>query len=291
MELQLDNVRKVYRGGTAALDGVTLTVGPGVFGLLGPNGAGKSTLLKILATLVTPTAGRVRVGPFELPRQQHEVRQRLGYLPQEFGWFNQLTVEETLDFAAIMKGIHDPGRRRSEIERWLAEVHLEHARHKRVGRLSGGMRRRLGIAQALLNDPSLVLLDEPTAGLDPEERVRFRHLLARLGGERVIILSTHVVEDVAAACDRVAVMAGGRLRWTGRPAELARLAAGMVWEVDEPVRGGAVVVAARREGGTLRQRVLSRRPPAPGARPAEPGVEDGYVALLSGLAGGEEERP
>lgn len=282
--IRLQGVSKVYARGKVALDDISLEWGPGILGLLGPNGAGKSTLLGILATLLVPTRGQVQVGPWVLPRDQHQVRQHLGYLPQEGGWFPQLTVYETLDFAAIFKGIGDPAARRREIERRLEAVGLAGARHVRVGRLSGGMRRRLGIAMALLGDPALILLDEPTAGLDPEERVRFRQLLASLGGHRVVIFSTHVVEDIAATCEQVAVIAGGRLRWQGPPAALAACARGLVWEVEGEAPAGTVVVASRRAEGTTRLRVLSRERPTPASRPAEPAVEDGYVALLRGLA-------
>jgi len=288
-------LRVVYPGGHVALDGVDLHIGAGVFGLLGPNGAGKTTLQRVLATLLLPSAGAVEVAGLPLPAQAAEARFHLGYLPQEFGLFPKLRCRECLDYLALLKGLDDRGARRAQVDAALSAVHLEEYATRSVGALSGGMRRRLGIAQALLGAPEVLILDEPTAGLDPEERARLWNLLGGLAARRAVLLSTHQVGDVAALCARLAVLDGGRLRFTGGPDELAALAAGHVWEV----RLGAEdyerrppewrVAGTRAEGGAVLLRLLAEGPPAAGARPVEPTLEDGYLHLMGARVGAPED--
>ncbi|MDK2902900.1 MAG: type transport system ATP-binding protein [Clostridiales bacterium] len=293
MDISFENVSKVYRKGAKALDDVSLHIPSGVFGLLGPNGAGKSTLMKIAATLIEATSGRIKVGGFELPKEQHEVRRILGYLPQEFGLFNNLTAYEMMDYVAIMKGMQDNVKRRAEIERLLEWVNLTDVHKRRIGSFSGGMKQRLAIAQALLNEPKLLILDEPTAGLDPEERMRFRNLLNRISADRVVVLSTHIVSDVAAGCQRLAVLNMGRIMLQGEVEDLKRCAEGMVWEAEVPSHTDiealpdAVTVSSRRDGDRLYLRLLAKQPPLADARPADPGLEDGYMALITGMNGGD----
>src|ERR1700690_3114973 len=222
-------------GSTRALDGVDLTLERGITGLLGPNGAGKTTLLSILATVSEPDAGRVSVFGLD-PRdaaERLEIRRRLGYLPQELGYHRHFTVTAFLDYVAILKEITDRRRRAEEVARVLAVTGLQDRARSRIRALSGGMRQRLGIAQALLGAPELLVLDEPTAGLDPEQRLRFRELLSDLPGDPVGLLSPHQVDDLSAICPRVLVLIGGRVRFAGSPAELAATAAGRVWAADE----------------------------------------------------------
>jgi ABC-2 type transport system ATP-binding protein len=268
-------------GATRALDDVDLTLERGITGLLGPNGAGKTTLLSILATVGEPDAGRVSVfglDPRQAP-QRVEIRRRLGYLPQELGYHRHFTVAAFVDYVAILKEITDRRRRAEEVARVLAAVGLESRARTRIRALSGGMRQRLGIAQALLGHPDLLVLDEPTAGLDPEQRLRFRELLSGLPGDPVIVLSTHQADDIAAICPHVVVLLQGQVHFTGTPAELAATAAGRVWAADE--RDDRAHLAWR--GGDNRWRHVGEDPPA-GAEPVAPTVEDGYL-LLSHAAG------
>jgi ABC-2 type transport system ATP-binding protein len=268
-------------GAIRALDEVDLTLERGITGLLGPNGAGKTTLLSILATVNEPDAGRVSV--FELnPRdraERVEIRRRLGYLPQELGYHRHFTVAAFLDYVAILKEITDRRRRAEEVARVLAVTGLEARARTRIRALSGGMRQRLGIAQALLGNPDLLILDEPTAGLDPEQRLRFRELLSDLPGDPVILLSTHQADDIAAICPKVIVLLQGRVRFAGTPAELAAAAVGRVWAADE--RNTRAHLSWR--GGDNRWRHIGDHPPA-GAELVTPTVEDGYL-LLSDATG------
>ena len=263
-------------GRTIALDGVDLALDRGITGLLGPNGAGKTTLLSILATVNEPDAGRVAV--FGLDPQhaaeRTEIRRRLGFLPQELGYHRQFTAAAFLDYIAILKEITDRRRRAAEVARVLAAVGLERRAGTRIRALSGGMRQRLGIAQALLGEPDLLILDEPTAGLDPEQRLRFRELLSDLPGNPVIVLSTHQADDIMAICPRVVVLLQGTVHFNGTPAELAATAAGRVWAADQ--RDSRAHLSWR--GGDNRWRHIGDQPPA-GAELVTPMAEDGYLLL------------
>jgi ABC-2 type transport system ATP-binding protein len=282
VEIRLESVTKRY-GRTMALDAVGLRHGPGVLGLLGPNGAGKTTLLRILATVAAPTSGAVSLlghDPGTLgPRT--EVRRRLGYVPQETGFPSGFTAFEYVDYVAILKEMTDRRARHDEVRRVLDAMGLSDVAAKKIRRLSGGMRRRLVIAQALLGDPQLVVLDEPTAGLDPEQRLRLRDLVTTLGERRCVVISTHQTEDVAALCPQVIVLHEGRVRFVGAPSRLAGLAEGRVWT--GPARTSGARLAWGSGEGTLRQ---VGDPPA-GAALTEPTVEDGYL-LLIGAAGAVE---
>lgn len=292
ISISLRGVTKAFGRGVRALDGITLDISGGVFGLLGPNGAGKTTLMKILATLLTPTRGQVRIGPWQLPEGQHQVRTVLGYLPQEYGLFENLTAKEFLTYVAIMKGVGNGQGVARQVQEELERVGLNDARRRRVGTLSGGMRQRLGIAQAMLGRPQLLILDEPTAGLDPEERVRFRNRITETADRATIILSTHIVSDIQAACENAAVLHRGRLAFCGKLSALAAQAQGLVWEIksgpDHPYLAdpGAVVISSRREEEGIQMRVLAKTPPHPQATPCTPTVEDGYMALIAGPAAG-----
>src|SRR3984957_8719611 len=283
--VRVDGLSRRY-GATQALDGIDLTLERGITGLLGPNGAGKTTLLSILATVSEPDAGRVSVFGLD-PRdaaERVEIRRRLGYLPQELGYHRHFTVAGFLDYVAILKEITDRRRRADEVARVLAATGLERRARTRIRALSGGMRQRLGIAQALLGRPGLLILDEPTAGLDPEQRLRFRELLSGLPGDPVMVLSTHQADDIAAICPQVVVLLQGRVQFAGTPAELAATAAGRVWAAD--ARDPHAHLSWR--GGDNRWRHISDYQPAgaesAGAELVTPTVEDGYL-LLSHAAG------
>jgi ABC-2 type transport system ATP-binding protein len=275
--VRLGGVRKSY-GGVAALVDLDLDLGPGITGLLGPNGAGKTTLIRILATLLAPTAGEVRVNGWRAANAQDrvEIRRRLGYLPQDLGLYPRFSVFEFVDYLAILKELNDPADRHRRVRAALEAVELEDLAGRKIRTLSGGMRRRVGIAQAIVADPELLLLDEPTTGLDPEQRMRFRQLIAGLGTHRTVVLSTHLVEDVAAVCTQVVVLWQGRVRFRGTPSELRALADGQVWSSPEDGRGA--FASWRTETGAYR--VLGPRP-APTAEPLPPTVEDGYLLVTA----------
>jgi len=273
--VRADGLSRRY-GAVRALDEVDLTLGRGITGLLGPNGAGKTTLLSILATVGEPDAGQVSAFGLD-PRnaaERVEIRRRLGYLPQELGYHRHFTAAAFLDYVAILKEITDRRRRAQEVARVLAATGLEDRARTRIRALSGGMRQRLGIAQALLGEPELLILDEPTAGLDPEQRLRFRELLSGLPGEPVIVLSTHQADDIAAICPRVVVLLRGQVHFTGTPAELAATADGRVWAAGE--RDPRAHLSWR--GGDNRWRHIGEASPA-GAELVAPTVEDGYLLL------------
>jgi ABC-type multidrug transport system ATPase subunit len=229
-ELRISNLSKTYPNGVRALHDVTLSIPTGMFGLIGPNGAGKSTLMRTIATLQEPDSGSVTLNGLDVLREKEEVRKILGYLPQEFGVYPRISAEAMLDHLAVLKGIVDRGARQRAVDRLLHQTNLHDVRKKKLGTFSGGMKQRFGIAQALLGDPRLIIVDEPTAGLDPEERLRFLNLLSAIGENIVVILSTHIVEDVSDLCQEMAIISEGRLLLTGRPQEAMRELEGKVWQ-------------------------------------------------------------
>lgn len=285
--LQLSDVTHVYPNGTRALDGVSLEIPRGMFGLLGPNGAGKSTLMRTVATLQTPSAGSIRFGDIDVLAEPERLRERLGYLPQDFGVYPRVSAYDMLEHMAVLKGIAGRGERRATVETLLTQVNLWDVRRKAIAGFSGGMRQRFGIAQALIGNPALLIVDEPTAGLDPEERNRFLNLLAEVGENVVVILSTHIVEDVADLCPRMAVLAGGRLQLEGAPQELIAAVRGSIWAKTiertelEDYRQRYQVIANRLLAGRTVIHVLADSDPGDGFEAVSGGLEDVYFSTLA----------
>ncbi len=288
MTIAIRGLTKVYRGNVRALQGIDLTIENGMYGLLGPNGAGKTTLMRILAGILRPTAGTLTIGGADCAteRGRTAVKRMLGYLPQELGMYPDLSAREFLDYIGILKGLTDGKARRRRVEELLEMVSLTETANRKLKTFSGGMKRRVGVAQALLNDPRLLIVDAPPAGLAPEARLRFRTLLADLGGERIVILSTHIVEDIAQTCQRLAVMTKGRLLFNGEITALIAAAEGNVWTVttNGPKPAGAfTVITTMRYGAATQYRLVGEQTPvvADGTvAPAEPSLEDSYVWLM-----------
>ncbi|MFQ5742475.1 MAG: ABC transporter ATP-binding protein [Acidobacteriota bacterium] len=287
MQIHISAITKRYpKGERLALDDLCLEISHGTFGLLGPNGAGKTTLIKILSTLIEATAGQVTIDGCDIVADRAEVRRRLGYLPQEFGAYPQLSAWEFLDYMARLGGIHPGKARKERIGAALEEVGLYGARRQRTGTFSGGMIRRLGIAQAILTQPDFLIVDEPTVGLDPEERIRFRGILGRLGRDRAILISTHIVGDISSTCEDLAVLDGGRLLFHGRPEELVQRAENKTWRMSvddagfEEVSNAYEVVTVAPEGDRLSLRVVGDGRP-PRAEPIAPNLEDAYVYFMA----------
>jgi ABC-type multidrug transport system ATPase subunit len=285
--LTIENLTHVYGNGTRALDGVSLSIPKGMFGLLGPNGAGKSTLMRSIATLQTPTSGSIRFGDIDVIRTPDQLRRVLGYLPQDFGVYPRVSAYDMLDHMAVLKGISNGKDRKQTVEALLNQVNLWPVRGKALAGFSGGMRQRFGIAQALIGNPELIIVDEPTAGLDPEERNRFLNLLAEVGENVVIILSTHIVEDVTDLCPRMAVLAGGKIQLEGAPIELMHTLEGRVWTrtVDKADLAAFSkahnVISTRLFAGRTVVHVLSDTHPGDGFEPAPGGLEDVYLATVN----------
>lgn len=285
--LIIENLTHVYGNGVKALDDVNLLVPKGMFGLLGPNGAGKSTLMRTIATLQAPTAGHVRFGDIDVLKDPELLRRTLGYLPQDFGVYPRVSAYDMLDHMAVLKGIANGRERKETVEALLNQTNLWNVRKKALAGFSGGMRQRFGIAQALIGDPSLIIVDEPTAGLDPEERNRFLNLLAEIGENVVVILSTHIVEDVSDLCPAMAIICDGRIVKQGAPAELVSALKGRVWikTIDkaelEAVRKRYQVISTRLFAGRTVVHVLSDSDPGDGFAPAPGGLEDVYFSTLS----------
>jgi ABC-2 type transport system ATP-binding protein len=286
--LEIANLSHTYANGTKALDDVSLSIPRGMFGLLGPNGAGKSTLMRTVATLQQPTAGSIRFGDIDVLADPQTLRRTLGYLPQDFGVYPRVSAYAMLDQLALLKGITSAGERRGVVETLLSQTNLWSVRNKSIAGFSGGMRQRFGIAQALIGNPELIIVDEPTAGLDPEERNRFLNLLAGIGDNVVVILSTHIVADVADLCPLMAVLANGRLQLEGKPTELIASTRGKVWkktighsELDD-YQSKLEVISTRMFAGNTIIHVLSDTQPQ-GFEPVEGGLEDVYFSTLSTL--------
>lgn len=284
--LSISQLTHVYPNGTRALDGVSLEIPRGMFGLLGPNGAGKSSLMRCLASLQIPTSGAIRFGDVDVLAEPAKLRATLGYLPQDFGVYPRVSAEEMLDHLAVLKGLSARGPRRDAVHALLHQVNLWDVRKKAIAGFSGGMRQRFGIAQALLGNPRLVIVDEPTAGLDPEERNRFNDLLAEIGESVVVLLSTHIVDDVTDLCSRMAILAEGRIVETGTPADLIERLRGRVWSraadrSELPVlRERLDVIATRLRGGRTVVHVLSDGPPEEGFSEAPAALEHVYFSTL-----------
>lgn len=287
--LELVDVMKQYRGGPRAVDAVTLRLGNGLIGLLGPNGAGKSSLMRIAATVTRPTSGQVLFDGADAVRQPDALRRRLGYLPQDFGVYPHLSAPEFLSYLAAVKGV---GARaaRARISELLEILDLAGAGKRPLGAYSGGMLRRVGIAQALLTDPRVLVVDEPSAGLDPEQRVVLRNLLSDLATDRVVVLSTHIASDIESVASDIAIMAGGRLLVRGAPHDVLRLAQGQVWEATVPadtlqvLRERHVISKQVRTPAGMRVRMLGTSAPVADAVPVAPDLEDAYLAVVHGSA-------
>jgi ABC-type multidrug transport system ATPase subunit len=288
MELQIRNLSKTYANGVVALDRVSLSIPPGMFGLLGPNGAGKSTLMRILATLQECDSGSVFLDDIDVLDEKDEVRRLLGYLPQDFGVYPKVTAYELLDHFAQLKGLSQRHRRREVVDALLQQTNLFEVRNQKLGSFSGGMRQRFGIAQALLGDPQLIIVDEPTAGLDPQERVRFHNLLSDIGEDKTVILSTHIVSDVADLCAHMAIINKGNVLLCGEPARLIEGIEGKIWarvvaKHDLPAfQKRHTVISTRLLSGRTLIHVFADRYPGDDFEPIHPTLDDVYFATIAG---------
>lgn len=288
MELLIENISKTYGNGVKALQQVNLKIGAGMFGLLGPNGAGKSTLMRTIATLQQPDMGSITFNGIDVLSQQAEIRQTLGYLPQEFGVYPKVNAETLLDHLAVLKGITVSGERKTLVEALLTKTNLWDHRKKNLGGYSGGMRQRFGIAQALLANPKLIIVDEPTAGLDPAERNRFHNLLSELGENAVVILSTHIVDDVKELCPDMAIINKGQILMTGNPLEAIDKLKGQIWRKRVPkaelpeYKKAYPVISDKMIAGQPVIRVQSLSEPGPGFEATEPDLEDVYFSYIFG---------
>jgi ABC-type multidrug transport system ATPase subunit len=289
MELIIEGLSKTYANGVKALDNVSLRVPKGMYGLLGQNGAGKSTLMRTIATLQDADAGSIRCGDLDVLKEKEAVRRRLGYLPQDFGVYPRISALEMLDHMALLKGLVHAGDRRAMVNAMLERVNLFAHRKKALASFSGGMRQRFGIAQALIGNPQLLIVDEPTAGLDPGERNRFYNLLAEVGENVIVILSTHIVEDVLELCSRMAIIHQGRVLYEGEPEAAVAALAGKVWQRRVPkadlaaLEAGHRVISSKMVAGQPLVHVYADTSPGDGFTPAAPGLEDVFFSRIGGL--------
>ncbi|MEH7353994.1 ABC transporter ATP-binding protein [Neobacillus drentensis] len=286
--IKIEGLQKRYRK-FQALKNINLHTETGLFGLLGPNGAGKSTLMKILSTILPFDEGKITIYDYDLVKEGDKVRQLLGYLPQHFNVPTQFTGREFLHYVASMKGVTNLQERNLQVEKLLEEVNLVQQANKKIKGYSGGMKRRLGIAQALLGNPKLIILDEPTAGLDPSERIRFRNLIEKLSKDHSIILSTHIISDIESSCENVAVIYQGEVLFQGSTEELAKKAVKVVWELSVPfseydqVEKEYVIISSRKEKDRVVFRIISKEKPQGEVSPVQPTIEDGYMAVINGV--------
>jgi ABC-type multidrug transport system ATPase subunit len=296
MELQIRGISKTYPNGVQALHDVTLTIPAGMYGLLGPNGAGKSTLMRIIATLQEPDEGAIRLGDVDVLIQKDEVRKTLGYLPQEFGVYPKVSAEQLLDHFALLKGIAERGARREVVEALLRQTNLWEVRTQKLGGYSGGMKQRFGVAVALLGNPKLLIVDEPTAGLDPAERVRFLNLLSEIGENSVVILSTHIVEDVSELCTRMAIIDRGQILLEAEPLRAVDDLRGRIWrrviskQELAALEREHMVISTKLLAGRTVVRIFSDATPGAGFEPAEPDLEDVYFSTMAGQIGRRREQ-
>ena len=290
MELTIQNISKTYPNGVEALKNVSLKIGNGMFGLLGPNGAGKSTLMRTIAALQDSDEGTITVGDIDVSKDKQSLREILGYLPQEFGVYPKISANDLLDHLAVMKGIIDSKQRKEVVESLLHQTNLWEAKDQKLGTYSGGMKQRFGIAQALIGDPKLIIVDEPTAGLDPMERNRFHNLLSEIGENVIVILSTHIVDDVSDLCNNMAIILNGEVHLVGEPIQLIKKLDQKVWkgliEKSElvEIEKENDVISSRLYLGKVQVRIFSESPMQNGFEPVSPEIEDLYFATINGLS-------
>jgi ABC-2 type transport system ATP-binding protein len=287
MQLQIQNLNKVYANGVKALNNVNLTLGKGMFGLLGPNGAGKSTLMRTIAALQDPDSGSIHLGDIDVIQQKNELRKVLGYLPQDFGFYPKVSALSLLDHFAVLKGISNKAERKAIVDALLQQTNLYEARKRNVSEYSGGMRQRFGIAQALLGNPKLVIVDEPTAGLDPMERNRFHNILSEIGEQVIVILSTHIVDDVKTLCNQMVVMNNGTILLEGTPAQTVASVQGKIWrqainkEQLNDFKANLKVISQYISEGKMIIHVLSDQKPEDGFEQVEATLEDVYFSTIT----------
>ena len=287
MKLTIENISKTYPNGVEALNQVSIEISNGIFGLLGPNGAGKSTLMRTIAALQEADSGTIMLGDVDVAKDKQTLREMLGYLPQEFGVYPKVSAIDLLDHMAVMKGITDTQSRKEQVESLLYQVNLWESKDQKLGTFSGGMKQRFGIAQALLGDPKLIIVDEPTAGLDPMQRNRFHNLLSEIGENVIVILSTHIVDDVSDLCNDMAIILNGELKLSGKPLELIKRLEGKVWQglvdkdIAETLEDDERLISSRLYMGKVKVRLLSDGEPMKGFKINEPEIEDLYFATIN----------
>ena len=286
MKINVKNLTKIYKKGVKALDEVNIEINEGMFGLLGPNGAGKTTLMKILATLLEASSGEVKIGEYDITDNRKEIRKMLGYLPQEFGVYPKMKTWEFLDYIASLSGIVKKSERRKKVDEMLKVMGLEEVRDRKAKKLSGGMVRRLGIAQALVGDPKILIVDEPTTGLDPEERIKFRNLLTDISLNKIIILSTHIVGDISSTCEDMALLSSGEIVFKGNPSDFVKKAEGHVWKIiiDEKelddIKKDYNIISMVPINGTIELKIVGSELKKYSGEKIEPTLEDAYVYFM-----------